>query len=83
MTGITEPAHLTATRASYDTVAVDYAEIVRTLLAENPLDRAMLAAFAELVQAAGGGPVADLGCGPGHLLGADRIDYGYRLLVAG
>jgi SAM-dependent methyltransferase len=64
---MTEPAHLTATRASYDTVAVDYAEIVRTLLAENPLDRAMLAAFAELVQAAGGGPVADLGCGPGRV----------------
>lgn len=26
----------------------------------------MLASFAELVQAAGGGPVADLGCGPGR-----------------
>jgi SAM-dependent methyltransferase len=27
----------------------------------------MLGAFAELVQAAGGGPVADAGCGPGHV----------------
>jgi SAM-dependent methyltransferase len=27
----------------------------------------MLAAFAEYVHAAGGGPVADLGCGPGHV----------------
>jgi hypothetical protein len=69
---MTEPAHLTATRASYDSVAVDYAEIVRTLLAENPLDRAMLAAFAELVQAAGGGQVADLGCGPQARAGVSR-----------
>lgn len=27
----------------------------------------MLGAFAELVQGAGGGPVADVGCGPGHV----------------
>ncbi|MBK1785483.1 class I SAM-dependent methyltransferase [Prauserella cavernicola] len=32
-----------------------------------PLERAMLGAFAELVQAQDAGPVADLGCGPGHL----------------
>lgn len=31
------------------------------------LDRAMLATFAEHVQAAGGGPVGDLGCGPGRV----------------
>ncbi|MFC7642267.1 class I SAM-dependent methyltransferase [Streptosporangium lutulentum] len=29
------------------------------------MERGLLTAFAELVQAAGGGPVADLGCGPG------------------
>lgn len=28
---------------------------------------AVLALFADLIQAAGGGPVADVGCGPGHL----------------
>ncbi|WP_434453075.1 class I SAM-dependent methyltransferase [Lentzea sp. E54] len=35
------------------------------MLETRPLERAMLAAFAEL--AGGRGPVADLGCGPGHL----------------
>jgi SAM-dependent methyltransferase len=32
-----------------------------------PMERAMLAAFAELVQAHDAGPVADLGCGPGQV----------------
>lgn len=56
---------LSTTRAAYDTVAVDYGESAPVELARKPLDRAMLAAFAELVQVSGGGPVADLGCGPG------------------
>jgi SAM-dependent methyltransferase len=64
---MTEPAFLAATRAAYDTVAADYAVLVQTLLAEKPLDRAMLSVFAELVSAAGGGRVADLGCGPGRV----------------
>ncbi|MGV9770855.1 class I SAM-dependent DNA methyltransferase [Streptosporangium sp. NPDC003464] len=64
---MTEPSYLTDTRASYDTVAVDYAERYGDALASMPLTRAMLAAFAELVQAAGDGPVADVGCGPGHV----------------
>lgn len=65
---MTEPAHLAVTRTAYDTVAIDYTEIVKAVeLTESPLDRAMLTAFAELVQAAGGGPVADLGCGPGRV----------------
>jgi SAM-dependent methyltransferase len=63
---VTEPSHLTTTRSSYDIVANDYAELAKTLFAQDPLGRAMLAAFADLVQA-GGGPVADLGCGPGHV----------------
>jgi SAM-dependent methyltransferase len=33
----------------------------------DPLSRSMLSAFAELVQASGLGPVADLGCGPGRV----------------
>jgi SAM-dependent methyltransferase len=64
---MTEPSYLRATRAAYDTVAVDYAELLGTELAAKPLDRALLAAFAELVQAAGDGLVADLGCGPGRV----------------
>lgn len=64
---MSEPDHVRTTRAAYDTVAVDYARLVSTELAAKPLDRALLAAFAELVRAAGGGPVADLGCGPGRI----------------
>lgn len=63
--GMTEPPFLRATRAAYDTVAADYAEISRDALASSPFDRAMLGAFAEHVT----GPVADLGCGPGRIAG--------------
>jgi SAM-dependent methyltransferase len=38
-----------------------------TPLAGEPYLRAALALFAEMVHAAGGGPVADVGCGPGHV----------------
>jgi SAM-dependent methyltransferase len=64
---MTEPAFLGGTRAAYDTVAADYAEHTRTGLADRPLERGLLAAFAEIVQTAGARPVADLGCGPGHV----------------
>jgi SAM-dependent methyltransferase len=64
---MTESSYLRATRAAYDTVAVDYAEFLATELAAKPLDRALLAAFAEFVKATGTGAVADLGCGPGHV----------------
>lgn len=64
---MSEPAHLTATRASYDTVAEDYTDLITALFSKEPLGRAMLAAFAELVRSGGGGPVADVGCGPGHV----------------
>jgi SAM-dependent methyltransferase len=61
----TEPApFLTTTRAFYDAVAEDYADRYRTE-PSAPLDRAVLAAFAESVGA--GGRVADLGCGPGRV----------------
>jgi SAM-dependent methyltransferase len=62
---VTGPDHLNATRVFYDAVADDYTERFHDELAAKPLDRSMLAAFAELVLAAGGGRVADLGCGPG------------------
>ncbi|MBV9846225.1 MAG: class I SAM-dependent methyltransferase [Kutzneria sp.] len=62
-----DPPYLCATRASYDTVAADYAELLRDELAAKPVDRAMLATFAELVRAEGARPVADIGCGPGRI----------------
>lgn len=49
--------------ASYDRVAAEYTAQIADELAGKPLDRALLHAFAE--QAAG--PIADLGCGPGHV----------------
>lgn len=64
---MTSTAHLDATRAAYDAVAVRYAELFRDAMAEAPVDRAMIAAFAELVRSAGAGQVADLGCGPGRM----------------
>jgi SAM-dependent methyltransferase len=54
-------------RVSYDTDAVGYADKVRGLLDDNPYLRASLALFAELVSDAGGGLVADVGCGPGYV----------------
>lgn len=62
-----EPTFVRATRAAYDTVAADYAELLRDALASSTFDRAMLGAFAEYVLASGGGSVADLGCGPGRV----------------
>ncbi|MGI5241733.1 class I SAM-dependent DNA methyltransferase [Dactylosporangium sp. CA-139066] len=59
-----ETTWLEDNRISYDTVADAYAEQVRDVLAGLPHYRAALAVFAEQVQA---GPVADMGCGPGHV----------------
>jgi SAM-dependent methyltransferase len=58
---------LTDTRVSYDTVAQSYADQVRGYPDNAPYDRAVFALFAELVCANGGGPVVDVGCGPGHV----------------
>ncbi|MCP2323721.1 SAM-dependent methyltransferase [Hamadaea flava] len=52
------------TRRSYDIVADRYAAEIDDELLAKPWDRALLGAFAE--QAAGG-PVLDVGCGPGHV----------------
>ncbi|MEU8503167.1 methyltransferase domain-containing protein [Streptomyces brevispora] len=79
---------LTATRAYYDTVAEDYAERVRDAFAQDVWGRAMLAGFAEEVRADGGLPVADLGCGPGHVtahldalgLSASGVDLSPRMV---
>ncbi|MER8105486.1 class I SAM-dependent methyltransferase [Kitasatospora sp. NPDC094016] len=91
---MTEPDFLTTTRAFYDAIAVDYADRFRDELAGEPLSRAMLAAFADLVRAESvrtgraDGPVAELGCGPGrvtrhlHGLGLDvrGIDLSPRMV---
>ncbi|MFF2148615.1 class I SAM-dependent methyltransferase [Kitasatospora sp. NPDC058190] len=65
---MSEPGFLAAVRSSYDTVAADYVRIVVPPSGMDPLSRAMLAAFAELVRGApAAAPVADLGCGPGRV----------------
>ena len=64
---MTEPDFVRDTRASYDAVAEAYAERFGDELDARPLDRALLAGFAELVRAAGAGPVADIGCGTGRI----------------
>jgi SAM-dependent methyltransferase len=62
----TSSSRVAATAAAYDAVADRYANFVRGQLDHRPLDRAVLAAFADLVRSAGGdGRVAELGCGPG------------------
>ena len=53
---VTESDFLRATRASYDAMATGYSGHFRDELAAKPLDRAMLAGFAELVRATGSGP---------------------------
>ncbi|MGW7041861.1 class I SAM-dependent methyltransferase [Streptomyces avermitilis] len=58
---------LADTRSSYDTVAVSYADQLREALAGTPYLRAALELFADMIHTAGGGPVADVGCGPGHV----------------
>lgn len=52
-------------RESYDSAAAAYAEHLSDELTHKPLDRHLLNRFAE--ETRGRGPVADLGCGPGHV----------------
>ncbi|MET9604352.1 class I SAM-dependent methyltransferase [Streptomyces sp. NPDC006512] len=84
---MTETSYLHSVRASYDAVAVDCARLAGPAMAARPLDRAMLAAFAECVRGGGGGgAVADLGCGPGrvtaHLDGLGVRTFGVDLSPA-
>ncbi|MCQ0007345.1 class I SAM-dependent DNA methyltransferase [Actinomadura madurae] len=70
---------LSDTQKSYDALAAGYADETRDLLDRLPHVRAGVVLFADLVRAIGGGPVADVGCGPGHTtallreLGADAF----------
>ena len=68
------PARPAATAEAYDAVAVRYAGFVGAAPV-HPLERAVLAAFAECVAGAGGGLVADLGRGP-RLMTARLRDLG-------
>ncbi|MEU4569584.1 methyltransferase domain-containing protein [Micromonospora sp. NPDC023956] len=61
--------HLDSVRVLYDTVAESYHDLVPPRFATDAVGRGMLTALAELVLADGGLPVADLGCGPGHVTG--------------
>ena len=63
---MSEPGLLTARRA-YDAVAAFYADQFKDTLDDRPIERGLLAAFAEEVRHAAAGPVVDLGCGPGHI----------------
>ncbi|GGW52459.1 hypothetical protein GCM10010381_42430 [Streptomyces xantholiticus] len=78
-----EPSYPAAVRESYDTVAVDHAQQVKRPAELDPLSRAKPGAFADLVQEADRGPVADLGCGPGlvtaHLAGLGVPAFGVDL----
>jgi SAM-dependent methyltransferase len=62
--------------ASYDRVAAEYTAQIADELAGKPLDRALLRVFAEQVD----GPIADLGCGPGHVA-AFLADAGATVVV--
>ena len=51
-------------RTMYDRLAGEYAKHVADELDHKPFDRALLDRVVEL---AAGGPICDLGCGPGHV----------------
>lgn len=60
------PPWLDSVRAAYDAVAEPYSADFVDELAQKPLDRALIDAFAQLCGPGDRPPVADLGCGPGH-----------------
>ncbi|WP_454859942.1 class I SAM-dependent DNA methyltransferase [Promicromonospora soli] len=64
---MTTSAHLATVRTDYDAMADAYTAFVGEAFAGRPLNHVMVQAFADLVRQAGGGPVADAGCGPGHV----------------
>ncbi|MFI8890997.1 class I SAM-dependent DNA methyltransferase [Streptomyces paradoxus] len=69
MRPVRAPDFLQSTQASYDAIAEAYTAEHPDSLAGRPLERSLLTAFVELVQAAGtaGPPVADIGSGPGYV----------------
>ncbi|MFR0357845.1 class I SAM-dependent methyltransferase [Streptomyces sediminimaris] len=61
------PDFLYTTRVSYDAIAKPYSEQFADHLGDQPLDLALVTAFAELVRTRGTAPVADVGSGPGYV----------------
>ena len=66
---VTETEIVRDVRAAYDTAAEDYRTLVRGGIKLGTVYHALLVDFAERVVAGGGGPVADVGCGPGVVTG--------------
>jgi SAM-dependent methyltransferase len=66
---VTPSEHLATVRTSYDAMAQAYTAFAPEAFAGRPLNHVMVQAFSDLVRQAGGGPVADVGCGPGHVTG--------------
>jgi ubiquinone/menaquinone biosynthesis C-methylase UbiE len=74
---VTESARHDSVRQGYDAVAEAYAVRFNDELDDKPLDRALLASLIEQTET--GTPIADVGCGPGHVaawladLGANAV----------
>jgi SAM-dependent methyltransferase len=64
---VTSSEHLATVRTDYDGMADAYTAFIGEAFAGRPLNHVMVQAFVDLVRQAGGGPVADVGCGPGHV----------------
>jgi SAM-dependent methyltransferase len=64
---VTSSEHLATVRTDYDAMADAYTAFIGDAFAGYPLHHVMVRAFADLVRQAGGGLVADVGCGPGHV----------------
>lgn len=71
------PTHESATATAYDRLAQRYADFAPDHYTHHPLHRALIPTFTELALA--GHPVADLGCGPGHV-GAHLHTLGLQVL---
>jgi len=80
-------ADLHTARAAYDAIAPVYADQFKDTLDDRPTERALLAAFAEVIRRGPAGIVADLGCGPppvprGVHTGAQGVDRRHRRVAS-